>query len=62
MVQLSVGKAQQKQVVAMYRGNKQKPGVQNARRIASELSIPRRQVMTILKQEGLASYSEKSFR
>ena len=53
---VTLSKKDQKSVLSMH-----KKGVTNARRIASDLSLPRYAVMYLLESSGLAHYSDGSY-
>ena len=53
---VTLSKKDQKSVLSRF-----KSGVASGRKIAVELGFPRRQVMAVLEENGLASYSEGSY-
>jgi len=53
---VTLSKKDQKSVLSRF-----KSGVTGARRIAEDLGFPRYQVMFVLEENGLASYSEGSY-
>lgn len=56
-----VKKTQRKKIISLYSGNKKRESL-GARSIASEIGVSRRKVMTVLQEEGLANFSEGSYR
>jgi hypothetical protein len=56
-VQVTLNKKIQKSVTRMFSKE-----TTNARKIAEELGVPRHQVMLYLEEEGLARYSDGSYR
>jgi hypothetical protein len=60
MVALTIGKSTQNQIVKLYQGTKKQAGL-GARAIADTLGVPRRQVMTVLEEKGVAEFSPGSY-
>lgn len=60
-VTVTLNKSEVEKVVKMFKGAGKEPGIQNARKIAETLGFPRRQVMAVLENKGLATYSEASY-
>ena len=61
MVNLTIGKQTQKQILSLFNGNKKTPGIRGARTIADILGVPRRQVMAVLEDNTNVSYSSGSY-
>jgi hypothetical protein len=52
---------EQKQIMKRYKGSKSEKPVTNARAIATEMHLPRYQVMAFLETQGVKHYSESSY-
>jgi len=48
-------------VLSYFNGNKKQKPIKDARKIASLVGVPRRQVMLFLESESLRTYSENSY-
>lgn len=51
----------QNRILKIYEGTKKQKGIKDARKIAMLTGTPRRQVMSFLESENLASYSTGSY-
>lgn len=57
-----ITKSVKSRVIKLYEGNKKTKGIKDARRIASQLNVPRREVMRFLQDEMNHDYSTGSFK
>lgn len=59
--QVNLTKGQMKKVLSAFNGTKKREGVKSAKKIASDVGVPYRQVMLFLEDEGLRWYSPGSY-